>query len=421
MFVKQFPENSLIKKIKISGPFISVYVPKDQLENFQKKYEKLLSKSRVLSIGEGLMHDFAHYTHNKHISSLFGGKSKKEEEKEHFHFILPATVTSANLTAFLNFFKDEDLSKEQKQQLLKEFNDHSATVTLETLSEQINSYNYLISAWLHEDPYLTQMMPLFTEMARNLGPYLNGNADEPIDISPSIRIKVGDHQVSAREASNNLTALLTHLGFLSSFEKIIDQLKKDGKKSVTPETIKELNRLFNSASTTPFPNFSTSPYLFNELVAHFPFIDANLNNLYGMLKQQLERFLETEEIIFAPQITQLPPEEVSYNDAILFLSKQGNIGLKIMETMARLHEGKTSLNPYWMNSGTKLQGIVDAVLKLKKGEDVLGEVVQKPDSELYLALNKPRLLPLTFFGGFAVNKSQTMVKVEAEISNSLTY
>lgn len=418
MFVKQFPENPLIKKIKISGPFISVYVPEAELINFQKKYAKLLSQSSVLSIGEGLMHDFAHYTHNKSLSFLLG---KKSEKKEHFHFILPATVTRANLTTFLNFLKDEDLSKEQKQQLLKEFNDHSDTVTLETLSEQIKSYNYLISALFHEDPYLSIMMPLFTEMVRNLEPYLNGNPDEPVDISPSIMIKVGDHQVSARDAMNNFTAFLTHLGFLSSFEKIIDQLNKDGKKSATPETIKELNRLFNSASTTPFPNFSTSPYLFNELVAHFPFIDANLNNLYGMLQQQFASFLETEELIFAPQITKLPPEDISYNDAILFLSKQGNIGLKIMETMARLHEGKKSLNPYWMNSGTKLQSIVDAVLKLKKGEDVLSEVVQKPESELCLALNKPRLLPLTFLGSFAVNKSQSMIKVEAEISNSLTY
>ncbi|PWY54856.1 hypothetical protein DGG96_14635 [Legionella qingyii] len=419
MFLKRFPENSLIKKIKISGPFISIYVPEAQLENFQKKYEQLLSRYSVLSIGEGMMHDFAHYTHNKSLSFLFAKKSNKEQN-EHFHFILPATATEANLTTFLNFFEDKDLSKEQKQQLLKEFKEHSNTVTLETLSEQIKSYKYIISALLKRDYYLSKIMPLITEMVNNLEPYLSGNPDESVDISPSIMIKVGEHQVSACDAYNNLTAFLTHVGFLSSFEQIIDQLNKGGKEAATTETINKLNALFHSASTTPFPNFSTSPYLLNELVAHFPFIDGNLNNLYEMLKQQFASQLETEELIFVPQITNLPPEDISYNEAILFLSKQGNMGLKIMEAMARLQEGKRSSNPYWINSGTKLQGIVDAVLNLKNREEVLGKIVQNPESELYLALNKPRLLPLTFLGSFSVNKSKSMMKVEAEISSSLT-
>lgn len=419
MFLKRFPENSLIKKIKISGPFISVYVPESELENFQKKYKKLLSQYSVLSIGEGIMHDFAHFTHGKSLSFLFRKESNKEKNK-HFHFILPATVTEANLTTFLNFFEDKDLSKGQKQQLLKEFKEHSNTVTLETLSEQIKSYKYIISAWLNDDQYLSKMMPLFTEMVNNTGPYLSSNPDEPVEISPSIMIKVGEHQVSARDANHNLTAFLSHFRFLSSFEEIIDQSNKGGKEAAPSETIKILNKLFHSASTTPFPNFSTSPYLFNELAAHFPFIDGNLNNLYEMLKQQFASLLETEELIFVPQITNLPPEDISYNEAILFLSKQGNMGLKIMETMARLQEGKRSSNPYWMNSGRKLQGIVDAVLNIKKREDVLGEIVQNPESELCLALNKPRLLPLTFLGSFSVNKSKTMMKVEAEISRSLT-
>ncbi|QMT59386.1 hypothetical protein HBNCFIEN_00752 [Legionella sp. PC997] len=419
MFLKRFPENSLIKKIKISGPFISVYVPEAELENFQKKYKKLLSQYSVLSIGEGLMHDFAHYTHNKHFSFLFGKKSKKEKN-EHFHFILPATATEANITTFLNFFEDEDLSKGQKKQLLKEFKDHSKTVTLETLSEQIKSYKYILSALLQEDPYLSKMMPLFTEMVHDVEPYLSANPDKPVDISPSIMIKVGDHQVSARDAANNVTALFTHLGLLSSIEEIIDRINKGGKEAVTPETINTLNELFHSASKTPFPNFSTSPYLFNELVAHFPFIDGHLNNLYEMLKQQFASRLETGKLIFVPQITNLPPEDISYNEAILFLSKQGNMGLKIMEVMARLQEGKKSLNPYWINSGTKLQGIVDAVLNLKNREEDLGKIVPNPESELYLALNKPRLLPLTFLGSFSVNKSKSMMEVEAEISSSLT-
>lgn len=36
MFIIRFPKNPFIKKIKISGPFISVYVSEAELENFQK-------------------------------------------------------------------------------------------------------------------------------------------------------------------------------------------------------------------------------------------------------------------------------------------------------------------------------------------------------------------------------------------------
>ncbi len=420
MFLKRFPENSLIKKIKISGPFISVYVPEAELDNFHKKYGKLLSQYSVLSIGEGLMHDFAHYTHNKHLSFLFQEKSS-QEKNEHFHFILPAMVDESNLTTFLSFFEDQDLSKKQKQQLLEEFKEHSNTMTLETLLEQIKSYKYLGAALLQRDPYLSKVMPLFTELVNNLEPYLSDNPDEPVNLSPSIMIRVGDHHVSARDAYQNVTAFFTHIGFLSSFEKIIKQVNQEGEQAAAPETIKKLNELFNSASKTPLPNFSASPYLFNELVTHFPFIDENFNHLYGMLKQQLARLLETDELIFTPQIITLPLEDISYNQAILFLSKQGNIGLKIMDTMARLQEGKKSLNPYWINSGTKLQGIADALLKIKDNGGDLNALLQNPESDLYLALNKQRLLPLTFLGAFAINKSKSMMNVEDEISNSLTY
>ncbi|KTD07915.1 hypothetical protein [Legionella jamestowniensis] len=419
MFLKKFPENSLIKKIKISGPFISVYVPQTELKNFKNKYGKLLGQYSILSIGQGLMHDFAHYTHNKHLSFLTAKKSSQTENK-HFHFILPATVTESNLITFLNFFDDEDLSKEQKRQLVKEFKDHSDTVTLEILLEQIKAYNYIISALLHEDHYLPKLMPLFTEFVNNLMPFLNGNPDEPVDISPSINIKVGNQQISARDAYNNFTALLTHIGFLSSFQEIIEQLKKGGKEAAIPEIKEKLNELFKSASTTPFPNFSASPYLFNELVAHFPFLDGSFNDLYGMLHQEFTSLLETDELVFTPPIINRFPEDISYSQAILFLSKQGNVGLKIMDTMARLQEGKKSTNPYWMNSATKLQGIIDAVLKIKNNGDDLKVLMQNPESEIYLALNKQRLLPLTFLGSFAINKSKSIMKVEDEISNLST-
>lgn len=139
-----------------------------------------------------------------------------------------------------------------------------------------------------------------------------------------------------------------------------------------------------------------------------------------MLKQQLESTLETDQLVFNPQVINLPSEDIAYTQAIFFLSKQGNIGLQIMDTMARLQEGKKSLNPYWINSGSKLQGIVNAVLSLEKTGDDLKQMALDPHSELYLALNKQRLLPLTFLGSFAVNKSKTLIKVEDEITHSPT-
>ncbi|MCW8418172.1 hypothetical protein OQJ18_06940 [Fluoribacter dumoffii] len=418
MFLKKFPENLLIKKIKISGPFISVYVPEDELENFQQKYQGLIKRYSVLSIGEGMMHDYAHYTHNKNLSFFTGKKS--DEKNEHFHFILPAIANEANLNTFLSFFEDKDLSHEQKQALLKEFREYSTTPSLKTSLEQINSYKYTLYALLYKDPYLTKIMPLFSEFVRKLEPYLGDNPDEPVNIDPSIKLKVGGHQVSARDADLNLSLFINHIEILSSLSDIIEKLEKQGKEAVSSDTINELNQLFESASKKPLPNFSAAPYLFNEMVAHFPFLDGNLNNLYLMLKQQLESTLETDQLVFNPQVINLPSEDIAYTQAIFFLSKQGNIGLQIMDTMARLQEGKKSLNPYWINSGSKLQGIVNAVLSLEKTGDDLKQMALDPHSELYLALNKQRLLPLTFLGSFAVNKSKTLIKVEDEITHSPT-
>ncbi|PWY55064.1 hypothetical protein DGG96_12820 [Legionella qingyii] len=424
MFLKRFPENQLIKKIKISGPFISVYVPEAGLQKFLDKYNKLLTQYKVLSIGEGLMHDFAHYTHNKHLSFLI--KDKAKEKHEHFHFILPETVNEVNLALFLDAFDDHDLSQEQKKQLVEEFKEYSHSVTLETLLEQIKSYNYLIFALFYRDHYLSDMMPLFTGMLNSLEPYMSKDQDEKLidssSISPDVRIKIGDDEVCARDADNNLIAFVRHIGILSSFAEIINNLNKNKNAGDISEIIIKVNELFKSVSMTPFPDFlSLSPPLFNELKTHFPFIDRDLNNLYTMLKQQLAICLKTEGLIFNPKIFFHPIEDVYCNQAIHFLNKQGLVGQKIIDTIMCLQEGKNSLNPYWMNSGTNLQGIVDAVLSLKKSGADLNEAVQNQDSELNQALNKPRFLPLTTLGSFGIHQSKSTMKVDEGISKPLNY
>ncbi|WP_131795004.1 hypothetical protein [Fluoribacter gormanii] len=424
MFLKRFPENQLIKKIKISGPFISVYVPEAGLQKFLDKYNKLLTQYKILSIGEGLMHDFAHYTHNKHLSFLI--KDKTKAKHEHFHFILPETVNEVNLAQFLDAFDDHDLTQEQNKRLVEEFKEHAHSVTLGTLLEQIKSYQYLIFALFYRDNYLAVMMPLFTGMLSDLEPYMSKVQDEKLidmsSIAPDVRIKIGDLEVCARDADNNLIAFSKHIGFLSSFAEIIKNLNKNKREEDIPETIIKLNELFKSVSITPFPDFlSLSPVLFNELKTHVPFIDRDLNNLYIMLQQQLAICLKTEGLIFNPKIIFHPIEDINSNQAIHFLNTQGQVGQKIIGTIMCLQEGKNSLDPYWMNSGKNLQTIVDAVLSLKKSGGDLNEAVQNRDSELYQALNKPRFLPLTTLGSFGMNQSKSTMKVEEEISKSLNY
>ncbi|STX55675.1 Uncharacterised protein [Legionella beliardensis] len=295
MFVIKFPKNPLILKVKVNGPFISVYVPPEEVENFQHKYEKLLGNYSVLSIGEGPLHDFAHSSHNKHLSGFF-----RKSSHEHFHFILPKTANESNLAKFLNFLDDKDLSQEQKHQVLEGFKE-SNKVSLKSLLSKIKSYHYMLYSVDMRETQSLERMPLFAEFIDKLTPYLSKELDNSVNISPTSMIKIGDQFVSTLEAYNNLTSFFAHVKLLSNFQKLITKLLKNKEVAADAGIVTKLNELFNSAAKIPLTNFNKlSPALYKELKKQFPFIDDDFNNLYEALKQQLGDLLRTDKLIFTP-------------------------------------------------------------------------------------------------------------------------
>jgi|GEM_PF-5322425 len=406
MFLKKFPENTLIKKIKISGSFISVYIPEDQLNDFKNSYPVL--GYNVLWVGEGVMHDFAHNSRNKHMSFL--EKNPDKVKHGHFHFQLPTIVDPANLETFLNFFDTIDLSKEQKDQFIQEYVFHTSTPSIEQLSELIKPYYYIFNAVLYSDPYLNGTMPLLNDFMKSVDAYLTLK-DHQLHNLPST-ISIGNQKINSEEANEIFTTLMKHVNILMEFELI---LKKPNIN--TAEVIHELNKLFLQASTDPFPCFNKLPYLYNELVANLLFIDDGFNVLYTTLCQQLNTLLNTTELQFTPQILNEDPKTTSYKKAIFLLNKHGSAGQTIMNSMARLKEGENNYwNPYWINSSAKLQSIVNAVLKIEQGANI-DVIMQDKDSELYSALNTPRLLPVTFLGKFGINKTKSLMQTEDTIRN----
>jgi hypothetical protein len=98
------------------------------------------------------------------------------------------------------------------------------------------------------------------------------------------------------------------------------------------------------------------------------------------------------------------------------LLRNYEVGKSIIASMVRLKEGEQSWNPYWINSGLKLQGIIAAVLKLEKGEIDLVSLIQNEKSELNESLNMQRLLPITFLGRLGLNHAKSAMIVEDEVA-----
>ena len=92
----------------------------------------------------------------------------------------------------------------------------------------------------------------------------------------------------------------------------------------------------------------------------------------------------------------------------------------MINMMSRLKEGQNNYwNPYWMNSGTKLKNII-AEFEALPPTEMLDEVLNNKESNLYKAVNQPRLSVLTFLGAFGINhsKSAQMVEEDALVDDS---
>ncbi len=97
----------------------------------------------------------------------------------------------------------------------------------------------------------------------------------------------------------------------------------------------------------------------------------------------------------------------SFYRTIITLQEHGEAGQIVIKSLLRLKQGQDQYwNPYWMNSGVKLNQIADAVNKLPQDAN-LDDIIKDENSELYQALNMHRLSPITFLGqlGFYHSKS----------------
>jgi hypothetical protein len=108
-------------------------------------------------------------------------------------------------------------------------------------------------------------------------------------------------------------------------------------------------------------------------------------------------------------------ENIPFSRTMIMLQKHGAIGQVIIDSMTRLKQGRESYwNPYWMNSGVKLERITQAVEALQD-TDTLSSIMKDERSALYLALNMQRITPITLFGRLSINQSKTLLMVRDEM------
>lgn len=401
MFLKRFPENPLIQKIKINGRFISVYVPLDKLEAFKERYDRLGHKYETLAIGEGVMHDYAHNSRNKHLGWLI-----KKSQHEHFHFILPALATPSNLEAFLNHF-DADLTQLQGHEIVSGYESYISKMSLERVLEFSKIYEYISAAISYEDLYAKKIMPLLSELCIQIGAY-----DQAVNEKKKIpsTIQLGNRTINAKKAFDTVSNFFGHIGIIIQFANKLRELQEENETCVA--IIEEFNQLFEKASSMPLPDMlKLSPELSRELADNFPFMDVKISELYLHIKEQLSERLNTSELVFTPKEAELS----NYDKAIAILNNQGKIGNTIINLITRLAENQNSWNPYWRNSNAKMELIINAVLNAEKGAD-FASILNDKQSELYTALNMQRLLPVTILGNLGFYHAKSAIRAENELA-----
>lgn len=95
------------------------------------------------------------------------------------------------------------------------------------------------------------------------------------------------------------------------------------------------------------------------------------------------------------------------------LKKQGVVGESIIAVIKRLQQGEQNkFNPYWANSGKKLEAIIKAVNETISNQEDIANALQDKNSPLYKALNTSRLAPLTFLGKKPSTKAKSLLEVE---------
>ncbi|MCL9685186.1 ankyrin repeat domain-containing protein [Legionella maioricensis] len=108
-----------------------------------------------------------------------------------------------------------------------------------------------------------------------------------------------------------------------------------------------------------------------------------------------------------------------FERAVNIIKNHGTAGEAIITAMNRLRDGqKNHWNPYWMNSGAKLECIIDAIQSLQENDN-LEQVLTDQNSTLYQALNIQRLIPITFWGRAGINQAKSLMIVNDEVNQGV--
>ncbi|MGQ3889750.1 hypothetical protein ACQUW5_12060 [Legionella sp. CNM-1927-20] len=116
-----------------------------------------------------------------------------------------------------------------------------------------------------------------------------------------------------------------------------------------------------------------------------------------------------------PEQSYLKPSQANYEEMLAWLDKQGTIGKGLSQVLIRLHNGvQHRWNPYWRSSSEKLNKILDALNNLSSNVSLANELDNK-DSELYQAINMPRIMARfsLFDGACGIKHSKSLQKIEA--------
>ncbi len=276
MFALEFHGDSQVKSIIVSGRYVSLFLPEQEVEN---------------CLNRNSFNNYWVFDEENNDTALL--------------LLLPNLVNQENLKHLLEQIAEEDLNQGDKDKILTSFQQFTTTPSLNYLSYLIQPYLDILEINQEviesESHFFKDAMPV----------YVNSSADfksliEAGDLPATSKINGID--LDTKQLLTEYTAFFLHIkDILKNLHEYIQILS--GQKNSIPkeQLIAELERLFHLASLTPFPDFkSLMPSLQEELANNLPFTGEKLNDLYKLLAEQLSLHLGIDNLGFKPQMFPSP-------------------------------------------------------------------------------------------------------------------
>jgi len=297
MFVLRFAdprEGRLIQRIKIDGPFITFYVDKQDVEKGIEWLQKIDSeKYSVLSMGQGVMHDYAHGKTNKHLNFLFGSR---KGHFDHFHIACPGMANADNLTELLSCFSSNDLNEVEKYNILNAYQNYLTRPSLDRQIMVCEGYSRVMAAIGDGDHIISKRMPMFLQVFKKLNAVLS-KINPQIDDNQTIN--VDNYQINVKQCTDNILLCMHQIGNIQEISKLLTQYKKND--LAKDQLVEQLQEKFNAATKMPFINIhDVLPFTEEECKNNFHF--TNLIKLYENTANELSILLDYK-LHFVPQKT----------------------------------------------------------------------------------------------------------------------